>query len=38
MLEKWYGSEADATEQALRAWGEDAGIQLDDPATSTDAG
>jgi hypothetical protein len=35
MLEKWHAFEDRATEEALRAWCEDVGIQLSDPPTST---
>ncbi len=38
MLEKWYAFEASATEEALRAWCEDSGIQFSDPPTSTATG
>jgi hypothetical protein len=35
MLEKWYAFEESAGEEALRAWCEEAGIQLDDSPTPT---
>jgi hypothetical protein len=38
MLEKWYEFESSATEQALRAWCEDVGVQLSEPPKSTAAG
>ena len=38
MLEKWYAFEASATENALRAWCEDVGLQLIDSPTSTTKG
>ena len=38
MLEKWHAFDDRATEEALRAWCEDVGIQLSDPPTSTATG
>jgi hypothetical protein len=38
ILDKWYAFEANATEEALRAWCEEANIQLDDPPASTATG
>jgi hypothetical protein len=38
MQEKWYAFEESATEQALRAWCEDVGIQLIDLPTSEATG
>jgi hypothetical protein len=38
MLDKWHAFEDRATEEALRAWCEDVGIQLSDPPTSTATG
>ena len=38
MLEKWHAFEDRTTEEALRAWCEDVGIQLSDPPTPTATG
>jgi hypothetical protein len=37
MQDKWYAFEETATKQALRAWCEEVGIQLEDPPASTAA-
>jgi len=38
MLEKWYAFEDRATEEALRAWCKDVGIQLSDPPIASATG